>query len=83
MWAATTGTAFPAEVDTGVPDGVTARQLRAVVEKYLREHPAELHADAAGLVYVAVREVWRASPVSYLMAQHLKARIPSVWFHSV
>ncbi len=58
MWVATTGTAFPAEVDTYVPDGVTARQLRAIVEKYVREHPAELHADAAGLVYVAVREAW-------------------------
>jgi len=41
-----------------VPDGVTVGQLVKIVRKYLLEYPEELHQVAAGLVIVAIAEVY-------------------------
>lgn len=36
------------DVESCVPDGATMRQIGAVVEKYLNDHPAEWNKPAAG-----------------------------------
>ena len=41
-----------------VPDGVSAGQLVEVVKKWLREHPAEWHYAAGGLVTAAFEEAF-------------------------
>jgi hypothetical protein len=41
-----------------VPDDVKLVQLKAVVKKWLREHPAEWHYFAAGLVAAALQEAF-------------------------
>ena len=43
------------------PEGITADQLVAIVNKYLQDRPAELHQLATGLAIIAIREAfpWR------------------------
>ena len=44
--------------DACIPEGVTNGQFRKVVEKFLRDNPAELHEEAGMLVFLVQLETW-------------------------
>jgi hypothetical protein len=42
-----------------VPEGVNSRQIRLIVEKYMRDHPDRLHLDSAVVVTFALWDAFR------------------------
>jgi len=43
------------------PEGVQYRQITAIVEKYIRDHPKNLHYDASSLVEFALKGAFPCS----------------------
>ena len=53
------GTAFTPNIYCAPDDGVSAEQARLIIQKYLRDHPEELHKEALYLAGNAMMAAFR------------------------